>query len=203
MPKIETSSIAEQREWRRRNLIESAAELAIESGGRVVTISAVARRAGVSRTAIYEYFASSSDLIAEIIMAELDGYAKTLDEACKGHFSAEAKIEAWVRTSLEYIADGRHMLAKSINATSLPASREREVALAHQRLVAPLHASLKKLGLRDITLAIELIRKATDVAATRIDGGAPAGDEIKDCLTFVMAGVKALSTLKPVSSATD
>lgn len=200
MPKIKTSSIAEQREWRRRSLIDAAAELAIESGGRVVTISAVARRAGVSRTAIYEYFASSSDLIAEIIMTELDRYAQTLTDSTKGHFTPEAKIEAWVRTSLEYIADGRHMLAKSINATSLPKSREHEIALAHQRLVAPLYESLKKLGLRDTTLAVELIRKATDVAATRIEGGASAEAEIDDCLVFVMAGITALSTLKPVSS---
>jgi AcrR family transcriptional regulator len=202
VPKIETNTIAEQREWRRRSLIEAAAELAIESSGRVVTISAVARRAGVSRTAIYEYFASSSDLIAEIIMTELAEYAKTLNSSCQQHFSPEAKIEAWVRTSLEYISDGRHLLAKSINATSLPESREQEVALAHRQLVAPLHDSLKKLGLRDVTLAVELIRKATDVAATRIESGAPATEEINDCLTFVMAGLTALSTLSSALPAT-
>lgn len=196
MPKIDTNSIAEQKEWRRRSLIEAAAQLALESSSRVITISAVARRAGVSRTAIYEYFASSSDLIAEIIMSELEEYAKTLDESCNHHFSPEARIEAWVRTSLEYVADGRHMLAKSINAVSLPKSREQEVGLAHQRLVAPLHASLKKIGLRDITLAIELIRKATEVAATHIETHCPAAAAavVDDCLTFVMAGVASLST---------
>ena len=43
----------------------------MESGGSAVSVSAVAQRAGMSRTSVYEYFASSADLVADLIIEEL------------------------------------------------------------------------------------------------------------------------------------
>jgi AcrR family transcriptional regulator len=68
MPKIETQTLSQHRDWRRSQLIDAAAAIALESGGEAVTVAAVAARAGLSRTSVYEYFASSADLAADLII---------------------------------------------------------------------------------------------------------------------------------------
>jgi DNA-binding transcriptional regulator YbjK len=54
MPRITTTDLASHRDWRRSQLIEAAAALALESGGAAITVAAVASRAGLSRTSVYE-----------------------------------------------------------------------------------------------------------------------------------------------------
>ena len=62
MPKIVAPTIGEHRELRRTQLINAAMELALTEGARAVTVSAVAAKAGLARTSIYEYFASSRNI---------------------------------------------------------------------------------------------------------------------------------------------
>jgi len=81
MPRIETQTLAEHRDWRRNQLIEAAASIALESGGSSVTVAAVAQRAGLSRTSVYEYFGSSADLAADLVLEELKNFAHYLNEA--------------------------------------------------------------------------------------------------------------------------
>ena len=116
MPKIATSTLAQHRDWRRSQLIEAATAIALESGGQSISVAAVAARAGLSRTSVYEYFASSSDLVADLIIEELDAFAQTLTAAVGRESDPSKAISAWIAASLEYIADGRHLLAKALNA---------------------------------------------------------------------------------------
>ena len=57
MPKISAPSIVEHRELRRQQLISAALELALGEGAEAVTVAAVAKKAGLARSSIYEYFA--------------------------------------------------------------------------------------------------------------------------------------------------
>ena len=71
MPRISTATLAEHREWRRQQLIAAATAIALEAGGSAVTVAAVAERAGLSRTSVYEYFGSSAEPVADLIVDEL------------------------------------------------------------------------------------------------------------------------------------
>ena len=53
-PKITASTIAEQRAMRQEQIIQTALSMAIEGGAQSITMSAVARAAGISRSALYE-----------------------------------------------------------------------------------------------------------------------------------------------------
>lgn len=193
MPRIETESLATHRDWRRHQLIEAAAEIALESGGESITVAAVAQRAGLSRTSVYEYFASSSDLIADLIIEELEAFAHTLDSAIADSTSASDAIEKWISASLAYVADGRHLLAKALNATQLPQERSAAIGAAHRKLLAPLTVNLNQLGVKDIHQALTLIQAATDVATKRIESGSDAESEISSTSRFCIAGIHALS----------
>jgi AcrR family transcriptional regulator len=192
MPRISTTSLAQHRDWRRNQLIEAAAAIALESGGEAVTVAAVAQRAGLSRTSVYEYFASGADLIADLIIDELDSFSLILEEAIAGITEPSDAIECWISTSLKYVADGRHLLAKALNSTQLPQERSTAIGAAHRRLLASLTQNLQVLGVRDIHQALSLIQAATDVATKRIESGNDAESEISMTSRFCIAGIRGL-----------
>jgi len=195
MPRIKTPTLADHRDWRRSQLIEAAAAIALESGGAAVTVAAVAQRAGLSRTSVYEYFASSADLAADLVIEELDSFAETLtSEAEKSTEPLEA-IELWIKGSLIYIADGRHLLAKAFNAIDLPRERAAAIGAAHRALLAPLRSRLAELGVKDIDMALSLIQSITDSASRRIERGDDAEDVITSVTTFCIAGINSLRRL--------
>ena len=192
MPRIETQTLAQHRDWRRHQLINAAASIAMESGGAAISVSAVAQRAGMSRTSVYEYFASSADLVADLIIEELDNFAKTLESAV-GECSVPCNcIELWIDGALRYIADGRHLLAKALNATALPQDRAAQIGTAHRALLAPLSTGLATLGIKDIAQALAFIQATTDVATKRIEAGHDAEAEIKSATAFCISGLATL-----------
>jgi AcrR family transcriptional regulator len=195
MPRISTTSLAQHRDWRRNQLIEAAAAIALESGGEAVTVAAVAQRAGLSRTSVYEYFASGSDLIADLIIDELDSFSLILEESIAGITEPSDAIECWISTSLIYVADGRHLLAKALNSTQLPQERSAAIGAAHRRLLSSLTQNLQVLGVRDIHQALSLIQAATDVATKRIESGNDAESEISMTSRFCIAGIRGLIEL--------
>ncbi len=192
MPKIVTETLAQHRDWRRGQLIEAAAAIALESGGAAVTVAAVAARAGLSRTSVYEYFASSADLAADLVIEELKLFADELAKiSAEGATSIES-IDLWIAGSLQYIADGRHLLAKALNAIDLPRNRNAAIGAAHGALLAPLRTRLEELGVRDVNFALSLIQSTTDGASRRIERGDDAESVISSTREFCIAGLKAL-----------
>ena len=83
-PKIAEATIGEQRTMRQRQIMDAAMTLALESGAPSVTVAAVAKRAGISRSLVYEYFSSSADLITDLVLEELEYYKNRLTIAVEG-----------------------------------------------------------------------------------------------------------------------
>jgi AcrR family transcriptional regulator len=194
MPKIQAPTVALHRELRRQQLIDAAMELALANGAESVTVSAVAAKAGLARSSIYEYFASSSDLVADLVLEELEYYTARLSQAISGATDPFTRIELWIKESLLYVADGRHMLVKSLNTIDTPASRKEEIVLGHHRMMAPLQDSLIEAGISNTRAAAALLASVTDAASIRIDAGNDAELEIQSALAFALAGLRALPT---------
>ena len=192
MPRIQTQDLASHRQWRRNQLVEAAAAIALESGGEGITVAAVAQRAGLSRTSVYEYFASSSDLVADLIIDELNQFAAMLEDTLTGIDDAYLAIATWISTSLEFVVDGRHLLAKTLNAADLPRERGAAIAAAHRKLLTPLTRNLAAIGIADISQALALLQAATDAATKRIESGNDAEREVVTTTAFCIAGIRAL-----------
>ena len=189
MPRIATQTLAQHRDWRRSQLIDAAASIAMESGGQTVTVAAVAQRAGLSRTSVYEYFASSADLVADLVIDELNGFAHYLNDEIAQAQSPSECVELWIKAALTYIADGRHLLAKALNATTLPQERAHQIKVAHRALLAPLMDSLEKLQVEDVQQALAFIQAVTDTSTKRIEAGNNAGKEIEKATAFCLNGL--------------
>jgi AcrR family transcriptional regulator len=192
MPRIETETLAEHRDWRRSQLIDAAASIAMESGGAAITVAAVAQRAGLSRTSVYEYFGSGSELVADLVIDELGSFAETLNAAVADCKDAQCVVTCWVKGALTYIADGRHLLAKALNATTLPQERAHQIRVAHRALLAPLIDSLEKLQVQDVQQALAFIQAVTDVSTKRIEAGHDAQVEIEKATAFCINGLTSI-----------
>jgi len=191
MPRIETETLAEHRDWRRNQLIEAAASIAMESGGAAITVAAVAQRAGLSRTSVYEYFGSGSELVADLVIDELGSFAQILNTAVVDCTDAHCVVTCWVKGALTYIADGRHLLAKALNATAMPQSRTQQIGMAHRALMAPLVRAVTDLGIKDAHRALSFIQAITDASTKRIESGHDAEEEIAYATTFCINGLNA------------
>ena len=193
-PKIAEATIAEQRAMRQRQIIDAAMELALELGAPSVSVAAVAKRAGISRTLVYEYFSSSADLIADLVLEELEYYKNRLVNAVHGIEDPYAYIELWISEALQYVADGRHMLVKSLNSVAAPEYRKAEISQGHRNMMATIIEPLKDITGPEVGVAVSYLQGAIDAAAKRIDAGNEAALEIRHAQRFAVAGLRALTT---------
>ena len=192
MPKIQAPTVVLHRELRRQQLMEAAMGVALASGAESITVAAVAAKAGLARSSIYEYFASSADLVADLVLEELDYYTQRLATATQGAQDPFERIELWISESLRYVADGRHMLVKSLNTINTPDARKDEILMGHRRMMAPLQEALVQTGVGDVRVAAALLSSVTDAASIRIDAGNDAELEIQSAVAFALAGLRAL-----------
>jgi AcrR family transcriptional regulator len=193
-PKIAEATIAEQRAMRQRQIIDAAMELALELGAPSVSVAAVAKRAGISRTLVYEYFSSSADLIADLVLEELEYYKNRLVNAVHGIEDPYSYIELWISEALQYVGDGRHMLVKSLNSVAAPEYRKAEISQGHRNMMATIIEPLKSIAGPEVGVAVSYLQGAIDSAAIRIDAGNEAALEIRHAQRFAVAGLRALVT---------
>ncbi len=158
-----------QRDLRREQLLSVALQMALESPSREISMTELARRAGLSRTSVYDYFASSSDVISQILIQELDNYAKLLSSAVADADSAQGRIRAWIEASLRYITDGDHLLAKGMGSISANPETVRIFRAKHQLLLAPLTEVFDELGIKEVHRALSFTQSVTDGAVKNIE----------------------------------
>ena len=192
MPKTSAPTLVEQRAWRRSQLLDAASAIALENGPTSITVSSVAARAGLSRTSFYDYFSSSSEIVAELITDELNSFTHYLNEKVVAVSAPEDAIIAWIEGSLEYVADGRHLLARALSTIELSVDRSTQIGIAHRKMLAPLSTPLSQLGIRDVRQALALIHATTESATRRIEAGMDSASEIESTRIFIIAGLRAL-----------
>ena len=192
-PKIQAATVVEQRQMRQRQLIDAALAIALESGAASITVAAVAKRAGLARSSMYEYFSSSADLIADLVIEELALYQKRLAQAVKGTEDPYQHIELWIAEALQYVVDGRHMLIKSLNAAAIPDFRRDEISQGHRNLMTTISAPLQEIGLTDIRGAMSYLQNTIEAASVRIESGSDSELEIRSAQIYAIAGLRALS----------
>lgn len=191
MPRILASTVAENREQRRAALLNAAATLILRDG--TFTVAEVASEVGLSRSAVYEYYSSAADLIADVLLDELGDWRADLDSALAEIADPHEQIRAWVHSVLAYVGDGRHALVKAAGAIDLPAERRSAVQAQHRALMDPLASAVAALGFTDPGAVSMLVWGAVDASITRVESGLAApGDEAVRVLAFIEGGLTAL-----------
>jgi AcrR family transcriptional regulator len=184
VPKIAAATVAENRELRREALLSAAATL-MQRGG-AFTVAEVAKEVGLSRSAVYEYYRSAAELIADVLVDELSAWSDALADSALPGMTPRQRIHAWIHGVLDYVADGRHALLRSAGSIELPPTRRAEVQSLHQELIAPLVAALVADGSRTPARTARYVWGVVDVAIARIENGeAAVADESDALIAFV------------------
>ena len=192
MPKISAPTVALNREQRRAALLKAAATLILREG--TFTVAEVASEVGLSRSAVYEYYSSAADLIADVLVDELVDWSEDLQQAVDAQSDPSSRVRAWVTAVLEYVRDGRHALVRAAGTVDLPPTRRAQVQAQHRDLITPLALAIHDLGIEDSAGVAMLVWGAVDAAISRIESGqAPAEREIELVLDFIQGGVARLA----------
>lgn len=194
MPRIDAPTIAEHRDQRRAALLAAGNELVLSGGPRAVTMTAVAALAGLSRTAVYEYFASTEDLLAAVLGERMTVWTADVESALAHARSPQEKIATFVRVSLELIKDGSHGLLVLLSAETLPTHVRRQLSELHATLAAPLSSAVRDLGVPDVDLATRYVQGVVEAAARRIEPGQDIYAETIAATTFAIAGLQSLAS---------
>jgi AcrR family transcriptional regulator len=188
VPKISAPTIAEHREARRDALLAAAAQLMLS--GTPFTVAQVASEVGLSRSAVYEYYASAADLIADVLVDEMALWVDEISPMVEAESEPLARIETWVRGVLGYVKDGRHVLVKSAGSVELPEARRVQVTSMHRELVAPLVQALTELEVSDVRQYSAFCWGVLDSAITRVESqGCDAVSEGDAVMVFITSGV--------------
>lgn len=189
MPRIEAPTLAEHRDQRKSSLLEAGHDLLSTGGPRAVTMAAVASRAGLSRPAVYEYFASTEDLLGAVLMERMVLWTHDVTDALAHAEGPEDKVRTYVEVSLRLIAEGSHEMIAVLSAETLPASVRAQLGALHAALAAPLADAVRELGGGEADLITRFVQGVVEAAARRVPPGGDPEHEIEIATRFIVAGI--------------
>ncbi|MFF7678615.1 TetR/AcrR family transcriptional regulator [Actinacidiphila glaucinigra] len=183
--------MAEHRSMQRDALLDAARSLLSEGGTEALTFPALAERTGLARSSVYEYFRSRAAVVEELCAVDFPVWAAEVEAAMEAAPSAEAKIEAYVRSQLALVGDRRHRAVVAISAGELDTSAREKIRAAHGGLIAMVVEALAVLGHHEPRLTAMLLQGVVDSAVRRIElGAAEEPDTIADAaVTMALRGV--------------
>lgn len=191
MPKISAPTVAEHRAMKERQVVGAAIELLTTEGPSAVTPGAVAQRAGLARTSVYEYARSGPDLVAlavEELFVEASAALTTALEAAGPH--PDNRLEAIIRASLEGAAD-KHAPNQSVDLASLPVEQRERLAQLHRDLMEPLSRAIAATGAVNVDSLTALSWGAINGIVPLIEHGMPVVEAVRVAVAYVRAGVAA------------
>jgi AcrR family transcriptional regulator len=165
VPRISEPTVAEHRARQLRTLLDAARALVAEEGIEALSLAALARRVGVSRPGLYEYFRSRDDLVAAIVEEELPRWASLVAGSLDSADGLAGKVGAYVRAQLEVMTDGRHAAAVALVEHALAEPAREKIREGHAQLLRPLVTALAEGGVPEPELRAELIQGIVDAAA--------------------------------------
>ncbi len=140
MPKIWDETIAAHRERLRAQIIDAAMKLVAERGLMHVSMSAVARRAGIGRATLYNYFPDVEHMLAAHVVDEVTAFHEALAIELAAIASPGRRLEHYLDRIITYFASREH--ATSVEGTGAMAPDQNgEVIEAFLRL----HVELREI----------------------------------------------------------
>lgn len=190
MPRIDAPTVAEHHVMRRAAIVAAARDLLGSAGASAVTPAAVASRAGLARTSVYQYFPSTGALVAAAVEATFAEANRTLADVVAQAGDPRARIHAYVRHAL-LLAARDHEPFRRLSLGDLPPECVARVRELHGAMLAPLQAAVEDLGAGDPTLGTALVFGAVSAAAEVIEHGGDPKATTTRALAFIDAGLEA------------
>lgn len=108
MPRISAATNAAQRENTKRAILNSFGEILYTRGLSGLTMTDVAKNAGIGRTAVYNYFADMGELLVAYALDETERFLKELREGLEGIENPIDQLAVYIRLQINDLAR-RHL----------------------------------------------------------------------------------------------
>ncbi|MDN4175555.1 TetR/AcrR family transcriptional regulator [Nocardioides sp. SOB77] len=145
MPRIQAATVAEHREQQRRALLDAARAILGETG-RAPSVGAVAARAGLARTSVYQYFPSAEELLAAVVADVFPHWARQVLDRVAAASSPGERVWAYVQANVALFASSEQAVAGALTKVVEPHVLQGPMREFHARLQGPLLSALEDLG---------------------------------------------------------
>jgi AcrR family transcriptional regulator len=174
MPRIEAPTVAEHHARQHRALLDVTRTLLAETGN-VPSMGAVARRAGLARTSVYQYFGSADDLLAAVVADVFPDWGRRVLGRVEAATNPAARVWAYVEANVELFTSPEQSVARALRRLVAPEVLRGPMEDFHAGLQVPLIGALTDLGEPEPEAIAALIDTLV-VAAARTSGD-ENGDE--------------------------
>ena len=186
---------------RQEAILAAAQSLIAAKGVDAVSMAVLAKATGLSRPAIYQYFASKDHVLAELVINEMADLSNAIERHIKGLKDPMERIRIWVHYSLAHLASAEHRIIREISIASLPEESRGMINAMHGHFMTALLSPVREIGIRDVTATAHLIFASVAAAAKRIDEGSEFVREAAALEQFTIAGLMVTSGLaEPIQS---
>jgi AcrR family transcriptional regulator len=196
MPRIAAPTNAAQREQTQRKILNAFGELLFTHGLPGLTMTDVARTAGVGRTAVYNYFADLEQLLVAYALDETGKFVADLKSSLQGLENPVDRLALYVRAQLEDLTR-RHLppgpAMRSVLSSESFSKLGVHVGELNTILIDILQDGMdqKFLPPADIEGLVQLIHGSLTASASRRNSDTPDEDRIAAAVRFIQAGVGA------------
>ncbi|WP_113716605.1 TetR/AcrR family transcriptional regulator [Arthrobacter dokdonensis] len=197
MPRIAAPTNAAQREQTQRKILDAFGELLFSHGLPGLTMTDVARTAGVGRTAVYNYFADLEQLLVAYALDETGRFVTELKTDLDSLDNPVDKLSLYVRAQLEDLSR-RHLPPGPAMRSVLSGDSFAKLAV-HVGELNQLLADILREGMdqhylpeADADTLVQLIHGSLTASASRRNADTPDADRVAAAVRFIQAGVGAV-----------
>jgi len=178
------------RDQREQEILAAAlAELNVKEAPQI-SMSSLASRTGLTRTAIYQYFASVDDIFAELVINDMADLVNTLETQVSQLDQPTERVRAWVHCSLEHLSSGEHAIIRRLSEINLASEKRGIVRALHGQFMDSLITSVNALNLENSQTICAHIAAVVNSAANRVDLGFDFAYEAQSAEAFVMNAIE-------------
>lgn len=185
MPKISAATVAEHRAAQRRALLDAALEILAETPEQAPSLGDVARRAGLARSSVYNYFDSRDDLLHAVVVDLFPRWNKRVVEAMDEVSDPTERVLMYIDVNLQLVAEGEHAIVGALATFTPQAFSDESMHAMHQDLVLPLLEALRARGVADPELDAELVTALMHKGTELIESGRGL-DEVRTSIRRVL-----------------
>lgn len=177
------------KDQREHSILDAAVELIVTGGVEAVSMASLGEQTGLSRPAIYQYFASREHVLGELLINELADLSNEIDRLVIDLEPME-QVRVWVHYSLAHLSSKQHKIVRQISMDNLPQEQRGMMRAMHGYIMLSLVTPLTTIGIKDPSSLCELIFSTVAASAKRIEEGNDFVVEARALERFVIAGIE-------------
>ena len=171
MPRISAATVAEHRTRQQAAILAATRELLAEGRADPPSLAEVARRTGLARPSIYQYYSSREELLDAVIGEMLPRWSAYVTGRMASESDPGRRAMAYVEANLHLVARGDHAIVSGLARAGRGEAMAEHTRVLHDQLRTPLVAVLAEHGATDAEGLAELVQSVVYAGSRMIESG--------------------------------